>query len=645
MNPTSLPTFYVFEDKILINKVALRFVEGDLILAGTLDVSGESKFDTLQVSNNLTAKYIKAETLQVRNLITDWDFKPDNESTNSLNWNYNSEEELNGKGLNWKQNGISTQLLYRSGGRLWTNANVDIEDGKSYKINNSVVLNQDTLGNSVIKSQLQQVGILTSLEVSGDAIFYNSLKATKLNVGEINGTITFNGSNTINGDLTVRGPIVATTIRAERILDQNGKEIKLDEIQGNEEPDLYGRGISWSYGDNSYQLVYNTNGRLWTNLSMDLSANNSYRIGDIPVLSTNELGPQVIKSNLQKVGVLKDLSVSGNANFGEFAFFNGDMFRVGLGTEEPDAALHIHDFGVDIIVGTREQEVASIGTKTNHGLDIITDDTARLSIKNSGEIVIGSQSSRNANVTIYGQLQVDSIVSDSRIDRFSPLEFKASGDTRVYGLGLIWRDSERDRSFLLSPSPDRFKSSEHLELAENRSYYINGKSVISETVLGNSVTDSALTTVGVLTSLTVAGNANLNVLTAADATIKSITSSAIKGDQSIRLQVADDTVYFADSYGISIGNKQNTARPVKIFGPLSVGVNNPDPDLGFTVAGDVSLGGKKFVTGDFPPVEGVFNKGDICWNTNPTPGNYVGWICIVAGTPGQWATFGAISIQ
>ena len=41
--------------------------------------------------------------------------------------------------------------------------------------------------------------------------------------------------------------------------------------------------------------------------------------------------------------------------------------------------------------------------------------------------------------------------------------------------------------------------------------------------------------------------------------------------------------------------------------------------------------------------EGIFNKGDICWNTNPTPGNFVGWICIMAGSPGQWTTFGPIS--
>ena len=36
-------------------------------------------------------------------------------------------------------------------------------------------------------------------------------------------------------------------------------------------------------------------------------------------------------------------------------------------------------------------------------------------------------------------------------------------------------------------------------------------------------------------------------------------------------------------------------------------------------------------------------KGDIVYNTAPTPGGYLGWVCTVTGTPGTWKPFGLIA--
>lgn len=43
------------------------------------------------------------------------------------------------------------------------------------------------------------------------------------------------------------------------------------------------------------------------------------------------------------------------------------------------------------------------------------------------------------------------------------------------------------------------------------------------------------------------------------------------------------------------------------------------------------------------PTTGTWNRGDITWNNAPTSGGFVGWVCTVAGSPGTWKTFGAIS--
>jgi Pectate lyase superfamily protein len=49
-------------------------------------------------------------------------------------------------------------------------------------------------------------------------------------------------------------------------------------------------------------------------------------------------------------------------------------------------------------------------------------------------------------------------------------------------------------------------------------------------------------------------------------------------------------------------------------------------------------------TNEAIPTVGTWNIGDITYNTNPTAGGYIGWICTVAGTPGTWKPFGKIEL-
>jgi parallel beta-helix repeat protein len=51
----------------------------------------------------------------------------------------------------------------------------------------------------------------------------------------------------------------------------------------------------------------------------------------------------------------------------------------------------------------------------------------------------------------------------------------------------------------------------------------------------------------------------------------------------------------------------------------------------------------RFMADDAIPTLGTFQKGDIVWNDNPAAGGTVGWICVVAGTPGTWKAFGTIA--
>jgi hypothetical protein len=50
-----------------------------------------------------------------------------------------------------------------------------------------------------------------------------------------------------------------------------------------------------------------------------------------------------------------------------------------------------------------------------------------------------------------------------------------------------------------------------------------------------------------------------------------------------------------------------------------------------------------FDTGAAPPTEGAWALGFVRINTNPNLGGNVGWVCVIAGAPGTWASFGFIS--
>jgi hypothetical protein len=54
-------------------------------------------------------------------------------------------------------------------------------------------------------------------------------------------------------------------------------------------------------------------------------------------------------------------------------------------------------------------------------------------------------------------------------------------------------------------------------------------------------------------------------------------------------------------------------------------------------------GARQITAGSAPPISGNCGQGDMCINNAATAGGFAGWICVAAGTPGTWKTFGAIS--
>ena len=394
------------------------------------------------------------------------------------------------------------------------------------------------------------------------------------------------------------------------------------------------------------------NDRLWADSNLDLSADHVYKIDNTTVLSSNELGLTVIKSNLREIGTLKTLEVSGTTTLAEFAHFNSANGRLGLGTLDANASISILDNDVEIAIGSPEPGIAHFGTYSTSDVAIISDNIPRILVKSNGEVIIGSELGKSGVLRVHGSLHVDNFVSDTRIERNSPLEFKANRDGSIYGLGLVWSADRITRQLIMRDGPDRLWASTSLDLDEHQAYHIDGRPVLSATGLGTSVVNSNLITVGPLQSLTVTGPVEIQGdLTAgqSNATLKSVfinngieslsvTAHGTNSNKHHKISVNEEDVFYGSNDEIIIGNPNFGRRSVKIFGPIAT-----TSDL--TVDGAVTLNNKKFTKGDHAPTEGQFNKGDIQWNENPVESGYVGWVCITSGTPGQWLPFGAIARQ
>ena len=484
------------------------------------------------------------------------------------------------------------------------------------------------------------------LNVTEDGTVVLDKVALKYTSGSVvhSGFLNVIGNAQIDSNLVVQGNITAKVISVDSIITPNGSLAAAGQWKYNSEAELVGKGFSWTYGGGSTELIYRSGHRLWTNANLDLAAGTTLSIDNIPVLTATELGGTITDSHLTSVGTLESLSVSGNVTVANFAYFDSISNRFGIGTEEPNLSLSIVDNNVELGLGSPAIGVGSIGTYSSHDLAITTDNLPRITIKASGQVNIGDPVHGGGSLNVYGTLFATTVQTDNRIDRSFPLQFTATADTSIYGLGLTWAGTGETRQLIMMAGPDRLWSTESIDVGPNKAYYVNGVLAVSDSGLGPTILHSNLVTVGTLSGLHVSGVTELASTSASSLAVGpiTITDKGISSTTGITADVNSQKIISADSAQIVIGDATLQSKPVKVFGPLSVNINNPDPTLQFAVNGDVSIGGKRFTNGVAAPTSGSFQVGDICWNSTPTLNSYIGWICVTAGVPGQWAPFGMI---
>jgi hypothetical protein len=267
------------------------------------------------------------------------------------------------------------------------------------------------------------------------------------------------GNTKVAGDLTIDGDLYAKKLFVDELVgdlrNSTSDSMEFRAVDGT----IYNKGLLWTGSGPTKQLVLRNNpDRLWASVSIDLSKDAAYFVGGEPVISLTGLGSSVIESSLRTVGVLRSLSVNGDVTFGDGFYFKAGEDRLGLGTASPKGNFSVAGWASEFIVDVDSSE-ARLGTFSATTLELITDNTARITISNTGKVEFGVKGSNSADVSIHGKLGVgvssvgdDVSLATSGAVRFEGKKFAVSDSIPNEGSwkkgDVIWNSDPKPTGFV-----------------------------------------------------------------------------------------------------------------------------------------------------------------------------------------------------
>jgi hypothetical protein len=211
---------------------------------------------------------------------------------------------------------------------------------------------------------------------------------------------------------------IESLLTALREVLETGKDVNVAEVPFiNFKGDIPGKGLIWSGDGHNKQLIYAANpGRFFVSETIDLAKGKGISVNNVKVIDDTELGSTVTKSNLREVGRLKGLIVDGGLSVNQYLVYDATTDRLGIGTDQPNATLSILDQNIELVFGASEPNIGSIGTFNSADLELVTDNTARLTIAAGGDITLGNPNFGPTKVKIVGSLGVNVSSIDPRTD-------------------------------------------------------------------------------------------------------------------------------------------------------------------------------------------------------------------------------------
>lgn len=269
-------------------------------------------------------------------------------------------------------------------------------------------------------------------------------------------------------------------------------------------------------------------------------------------------------------------------------------------------------------------------------------------------------------------LEVREIKTEQKLGQSASLELTVSDGETLIGKGMLLKGSGTTKQFIFTGNPDKFVSTENIELIKDKEFRINNTPVLTETSIGPSVVKSNLRELGRLRALIVDGpvsfgqyifynsnNDRLGLGTENPNAGLSVCEEGVEVLVGTREQtrgmigtfgsnsfdvVTDNTsrIAISGNGNILLGNYSEAPIQLSIHGKVAVGVKTADPRADIHVAGSIKFNERLHQYLSSPPDSGTYERGSIVWNTSPEVGRCVGWVCVRGGTPGSWMPFGEI---
>jgi hypothetical protein len=162
--------------------------------------------------------------------------------------------------------------------------------------------------------------------------------------------------------------------------------------------------------------------------------------GGKEIVKGPQLGYHIVDSNLQRVGVVKDLQTSGENLLSDTLYVT--QRRVGVNTMDPSAVFAVWDEEVEMIVAKRKQDTGYIGTArkqqltlgSNNKENIILDTDGSVKVEN---LVVGRVAMTSATAVPNYAGEMAQIVYNELPAPGSPIGWVCIGGSRWAKFGII----------------------------------------------------------------------------------------------------------------------------------------------------------------------------------------------------------------
>jgi len=227
-----------------------------------------------------------------------------------------------------------------------------------------------------------------SIPVTSISIPPNSISGDAINAGKVTNfasTGIYDQATQIQLTITDEGIVTTNNISAENLLVASSSFVKDIEVEG--EFAVKGNIKSTPPFDNYVLRIANNaaSNLLESYNSSDIDIQNRNIVfGDRLILNSDTLGPQIINSNIRKLGNLTELSVEGQAIIHETLVVTNN--KVGINTESASGALSVWDEDAEFTLVKHSSKTMFAGSTRITDVVLGSNNQEQIKLKNNGTI-------------------------------------------------------------------------------------------------------------------------------------------------------------------------------------------------------------------------------------------------------------------